>query len=60
MISVFPPFTAVAEVLRYFAVTIFGGVMTTKPGDAPAPLVDIVKKVAASLTPPPPPPPSNL
>jgi hypothetical protein len=56
LLSALPLFDKVAETLRYFAATIFGGVMVTKPGDAPAPLVDIVTKVAASLSPPPPPP----
>ena len=55
LLSALPTFIAVSETLRYFAATIFGGVMVTKPGDAPAPLADIVKRVAASLSPPPPP-----
>lgn len=59
MLSALPIFHDVAETLRYFAATVFGGVMVTKPGDAPAPLVDIVSRVAASLTPPPPPNPEE-
>lgn len=55
LVSALPVFKAVAETLRYLASLIIGGVTVSKPGDAPAPLVDIVQKVAASLGPPPPP-----
>lgn len=43
--------------LTNLASLIVGGVLVTKPGDAPAPLVDVMEKVAASLKPPVPPPP---
>jgi len=57
LLSVLPVFHEAADTLRYFAILLTGGVLVTKPGDAPAPLVDIVTRVAASLSPPPPPPP---
>ncbi len=59
ILSALPIFTPVAEMLRYIASLITGGVLVSKPGDAPAPLVDIVTKVAASLNPPAPPPPTD-
>ncbi len=59
ILSALPIFTPVAEMLRYIASLITGGVLVSKPGDAPAPLVDIVTKVAASLNPPAPPQPSD-
>lgn len=55
LLSALPVFTGVADALRYLATLLTGGVLVTKPGDAPAPLVDIVTRVAASLSPPPPP-----
>ncbi len=55
LLSALPIFITVADALRYLAMWLIGGVSITKPGDAPAPLVDIVKRVAASLSPPPPP-----
>lgn len=53
LLSALPVFNGISETLRYLATTIFGGVLVTKPGDAPAPLTDIVNRVAASLRPPP-------
>ena len=57
LLSALPIFSPVADALRYLATLLTGGVLVSKPGDAPAPLVDIVTKVAASLSPPAPPPP---
>lgn len=59
LLSALPVFNSVADTLRYLAILFTGGVLVTKPGDAPAPLVDIVTRVAASLSPPPPPPPND-
>lgn len=53
LLSALPVFATVTNTLQYLAVLLVGGVLVTKPGDAPAPLVDIVTRVAASLSPPP-------
>lgn len=52
LLSALPRFKEVAEYLKNFASVIFGGVLVTKPGDAPAPLVDIIQKIHNSLAPP--------
>ena len=54
LLACLPQFTKAELVLTHLSTLIIGGVMVTKPGDAPAPLVDIIKRVAASLSPPPP------
>jgi hypothetical protein len=53
LLSALPIFDKVSDALRYLATLLTGAVLVTKPGDAPAPLVDIVSRVAASLSPPP-------
>ncbi len=53
LLSALPIFSSVANILQYIAILLTGGVLVTKPGDAPAPLADIVTRVAASLSPPP-------
>lgn len=60
ILSALPKFAVVADTLRYVALLIIGGANVTKPGDAPAPLADVVRRVAASLSPPPPPPNPNI
>lgn len=54
LLACLPQFAKAEFALSHLSTLIIGGVLVTKPGDAPAPLVDIVRRVAASLSPPPP------